>query len=99
MAMTERQRFDKFLEQHGPQQLDAFWWCSPGGRYCVVLLARHPQHPMKCVGLELRADTPTELRRLIADTGYSVSAQTIAEACETAACSPRQRPTTRRRRP
>lgn len=97
MALTEREKWDRFRNTYPDVTADAFFWCSGSDwahrRYCVVLSARSGA---RRIGLELKAKTPQELRALMADAGYRTTTPTVQRLCETAPRSPKRKSSKRK---
>lgn len=91
MAMTERQKWDKFTDKYPGLKADAFWWCSgktwATSQYCVVLVVKHGY--LRCA-LELRDTTPAGLQQQLREAGYRTAAPAIARMCHAAPCSPKR---------
>lgn len=85
MALTEREKFERFIDKHGPVSADAFFWCGGSSwerrQYCAVILAKKKT---QSAAVELRADTPYALAKMMRDVGYQTNARAVRPLCETA---------------
>lgn len=90
--MTEREAFDRFVDKHGPVSADAFFWCGGSSwerrTYCATILAKKQT---LSAAVELRAETPYALAKMMRDVGYQTNAKIVRRLCESAPRSPKPR--------
>lgn len=91
MALTRREKWDRFVDEHPSVTADAYYWCSgkvwDERRYCVVLVGKGGY---RSIGLELRADTPAKLAKVMREVGCQATGRDVARMCHAAARSPRR---------
>lgn len=98
MPLTEREKFERFIEKYGPVIADAFYWCGGSSwerrTYCSVVLTKKAT---RSIAVEFRCDTPYALAKEMRSVGYAARADVVRRLCESAPRSPKRAALSRRR--